>query len=185
MSLLKTLYLAGFALTLSISESYAAGLCERQLKDASESQGVPLGLLYAVALAETGYGGKLAPYAMNIDGKPMLATSRKEALQIFAEAKASGARLIDLGCMQINAHYHSEAFASVSDMFDPARNTAYAAKFLKSLEQKHGSWTKAVAHYHAGPKNPDAQRRYVCKVVGHLVQRGFGIWTREAKASCS
>ena len=77
-----------------------------------------------------------------------------------------GVKLIDLGCMQINHYYHGDKFVSVRAMFDPARNVEYAARFLKELKQREGSWTMAVARYNAGPNNQPAQKRYVCIMVG-------------------
>ena len=52
----------------------------------------------------------------------------------FVQAKGRGAKLIDIGCMQINHHFHSADFHSLGEMFDPARNVEYAANFLKSLK---------------------------------------------------
>ena len=36
---------------------------------AAQSYGIPLGVLYAVGLTETGRGDSLRPYALNIEGK--------------------------------------------------------------------------------------------------------------------
>lgn len=172
-------------LMLSTSDGVTANLCEHHLKAASVTEGVPLGLLYAVALTETGSGGKLSPYAMNVEGKSLVLASRQEALAVYESARKDGRKLIDVGCMQINVYYHQRSFQSVEDMFDPRLNIAFAAKFLKSLENKHGSWTAAVAHYHAGPKNKPAQKRYVCKVLANLVHAGFGQRTPEAETYCN
>jgi soluble lytic murein transglycosylase-like protein len=69
-------------------------------------------------------------------------------------------------------------------MFDPPTNVAYAARFLRQLKAREGSWTMAVARYHAGPDNDPAQKRYVCRVIANLVASGFGAWTTEARAFC-
>jgi soluble lytic murein transglycosylase-like protein len=86
--------------------------------------------------------------------------------------------------MQINHHYHARHFASVEEMLDPAKNVEYGARFLKELYQREGSWTMAVARYHAGPDNDAAQKKYVCRVIANMVATGFGEWTSEAKAFC-
>jgi soluble lytic murein transglycosylase-like protein len=151
---------------------------------ASEKYGVPLGVLYAVGLTETGRKGSLHPYALNIAGKTVFAQSPAEAIAAFQRARKKGIRLIDLGCMQVNHHYHGEAFAGVSEMLVPARNIDYAADFLNKLHVREGSWTMAVARYHAGPDNDPAQKRYVCAVIRNLVATGFGAWTRESRAFC-
>jgi soluble lytic murein transglycosylase-like protein len=151
---------------------------------ASKAHGVPLSMLYAVGLTETGRAGSLQPYALNIEGKAAYGIGLDEALRLFEEARRKGAKLIDLGCMQINHHFHKEHFASVREMFDPARNVDYAARFLKELYRREGTWTLAVARYNAGPKNNPAQKRYVCRVIKNMVATGFGEWTGNARRFC-
>ena len=162
----------------------ANGPCEREMARAARTHGVPLGVLYAVGLSETGRKGVLHPYALNIDGKTVLAADLRSAVAQFREAKHKGAKLVDLGCMQINHRYHGDKFADVEAMFDPARNVDYAARFLKELRARESSWTMAVARYNAGPNNTTAQRRYICSVIGSLVASGFGSWTSGARAYC-
>jgi len=159
-------------------------ICEREMIAASSAENVPLGVLYAVALTETGRKGALHPYALNIEGKAVLASSKQEALAAFWGARRSGKVLIDLGCMQINHHYHGAEFPSVQAMLDPRANVRYAAHFLKALRRQEGSWAMAVARYHAGPDNDPAQKRYICAVIGNLAATGFGSWTPEARSFC-
>jgi len=136
------------ATACSISEAAAKperqpGVCERQMAAAARRHGVPLGFLYAIGLTETGRR-----------------KSREAALEAFRKARAEGKTLIDLGCMQINHHYHGRNFRSPAEMLDPARNVDY------------------------GPKNESAQKRYVCIVIRNLVASGFGRWTPRARAFC-
>jgi soluble lytic murein transglycosylase-like protein len=163
----------------------SARQCEIHLSAASAAEDVPLGLLYAVALTETGSNGVLNPYALNIEGRSFLAQSQSEAFEAFEVARAANKSLIDLGCMQINYHYHRKSFPTVGDMLDPKKNVHYAARILKALKQKHGSWTEAVARYHASPKNKVAQHRYVCKVLTNMVATNFGSWTPESMSYCN
>jgi soluble lytic murein transglycosylase-like protein len=158
--------------------------CEREMTRAAATNGVPLNVLYSVGLTETGRKGELSPYDMNIDGKDVHSLSLAEAITTFARAKAQGAKLIDIGCMQINHRWHGADFASLSEMFDPARNVEYAARFLKNLRAEEGSWTLAVARYNAGPDNPAAERAYVCAVIRNMIASGFGRWTANASALC-
>ena len=102
----------------------------------------------------------------------------------FAAAKTQGARLIDVGCMQINVHFHGGHLGSLAEMFDPAQNVDYAANFLKTLRAQEGNWTLAVARYNAGPGNPAAERTYVCAVIRSMIASGFGRWTANARALC-
>jgi soluble lytic murein transglycosylase-like protein len=159
--------------------------CEREIAAAAQKYQIPLAVFYAVGLNESGgTNGRLAPYAMNIDGRPSLNANLDQALQSFRQAQARGARMIDIGCMQINQHYHGEHFASVEEMFDPPKNIDYAARFLRDLKAREKSWTMAVARYNAGPNNDPAQKRYVCDVIRKMVASGFGAWTDNARAFC-
>jgi len=161
-----------------------ANLCESQMVAAASRHQVPLGVLYAVGMTETGRKGSLQPYALNIEGRAVFAKSEEDAIAQFEKARKRGAVLIDLGCMQINHHFHGDRFASLHAMLDPAANVEYAARFLKRLRAREGSWTMAVARYHAGPNNNPAQKRYVCAVIANLVASGFGAWTPESRKFC-
>ena len=158
--------------------------CEHEIARAAAHYDIPLAVFYAVGLNETGWKGRLQPYSMNIDGRAVANASLAEALARFNAAKASGARMIDIGCMQINHHYHAARFGSIEAMFDPALNVDYAARFLRELKQREGSWTMAVARYNAGPNNNPAQKVYVCGVLTKMVASGFGAWTESAKEFC-
>lgn len=184
MRLLLILALAAFTSSLAEPALSAGNVCEREMATAAKKYGVPLGMLYAVGLTESGHKESLQPHAMNIEGRPYFATSLADAIRAYDEATAGGAKMIDIGCMQINHYFHGEKFASVQAMFDPHQNVDYAARFLKGLRAQEGSWTLAVARYHAGPNNNPAQKQYVCTVITNMVATGFGSWTREAKAFC-
>ncbi len=176
-------------LAIAVSSAAPAGaegplMCEREMTRAAALNGVPLNVLYSVGLTETGRKGELSPYDMNVDGRDVHSATLAEAMARFARAKARGAKLIDIGCMQINHHWHGADFASLSEMFDPQRNVDYAAKFLKTLRAEEGSWTLAVARYNAGPDNPVAERAYVCAVIRNMIASGFGRWTANASALC-
>lgn len=167
-----------------VPASGAGDACEAEILHAAQRYGVPAGILYAVGLAETGRKGSLHAYALNIEGRAVFASSAQEALREFEAARRGGAKLIDLGCMQINHHYHAGRFDSVRQMLDPRRNVDYAARFLVELKRRHGTWSMAVARYHAGPDNDPAQKRYICRVIANLVATGFGSWTPDARTFC-
>ena len=184
----RSIWLA--ATLFSCSSSFVAasdtrlGICEREMAAVAERQRIPLGVLYAVALTETGRKGRLHPYALNVEGKSIFASSPADAMGEFRRARRLGKKLIDLGCMQVNHHYHGNRFASVEEMLDPVKNVTYAAQFLIELHRREGSWTMAVARYHAGPNNNPAQKRYICAVIRNLVATGFGRWTSGARSFC-
>ncbi len=180
MPILSALVLASFTSDASAS----AGACEQEIQAAAHKYGVPEGILYSVGLTETGRKGSLYAYAMNVEGKAYYPASRQEALGVFEAARREGRKLIDVGCMQINHHFHGENFSSAAEMFEPRRNVEYAAKFLRNLHNRHETWTMAVARYHAGPNNDPAQKKYVCRVISNLVATGYGKWTVNAKQFC-
>ncbi|MDB5525948.1 MAG: lytic transglycosylase [Rhizobium sp.] len=174
------------ALAISISDASAStGVCEREISAAALKYKIPEGILYSVGLTETGRKGSLQPWSLNVEGKAYFARSPAEAVETFDLAERQGAKLIDLGCMQINHHYHGEHFRGVAEMLEPRKNVEYAAKFLAQLHAKHVTWTMAVARYHAGPNNNPAQKQYVCRVISNLVATGYGKWTPEAYAFCN
>lgn len=170
---------------LQVKASASTNACETEILRAADRYGIPAGILYAVGLTETGKKGSLQPNALNIEGKAVFPKSRGEALAAFAAAQQQGKKLIDLGCMQVNHHYHSEHFRSVNDMLDPHKNVDYAARFLASLHARHTTWSMAVARYHAGPDNDPAQKIYVCRVIANMVAVGFGKWTSNARTFCN
>jgi soluble lytic murein transglycosylase-like protein len=166
-------------------QAFAANACERHIVSAAARYDIPPAILYAVGLTETGRKGSLYPYALNIEGRSVFPRSAAEALIEFDRARSKGTKLIDLGCMQINHHYHGDQFRSPREMLDPAKNVDYAARFLKKLHGQHETWSMAVARYHAGPDNNPAQKRYICRVIANLVATGFGRWTPQARNFCA
>ncbi|MFC4315561.1 transglycosylase SLT domain-containing protein [Rhizobium alvei] len=175
---------ASIAATFTSEAKASTGICEREISAAAIKYRIPEGILYSVGLTETGRKGSLQPWALNVEGKALFTGSATEAVSEFEQARLRGAKLIDLGCMQINHHFHGENFRSVEEMLEPRRNVEYAAKFLAQLHAKHVTWTMAVARYHAGPNNDPAQKRYVCRVIANLVATGYGQWTPAASDFC-
>ena len=53
-------------------------------------------------------------------------------------------------------------FKKISDMLAIEPNVSYAASFLLQLKNKHGSWNKAIKHYHSS--DPNKNRPYLIKV---------------------
>src|SRR5690606_39003935 len=140
---------AGLLIAIAAAASISSGtgaaasggsVCEGEITRAAATYGVPVGVLYAVGLTETGRRGSMQPYAMNIHGTAYFAPDARAAVRRFHEARREGMKLIDLGCMQINHHYHSDRFPSLESMLDPRRNVEYAARFLKELKDREGTW---------------------------------------------
>ena len=70
--------------------------CEREMARASQQHGIPLGILYAVGLTETGRRGALYPYALGAEGQTVFAKDMNDAIANFEAMRAKGIKLIDL-----------------------------------------------------------------------------------------
>lgn len=128
-------------------------VCVREILRAQLRHSIPDNILLGIGLQEAGIrrNGRLTvwPWAVNAEGEGRLFDSRDSALDWVAGAQAEGISSIDVGCMQVNLHWHPEAFGSVAEGFDPARNVDYAARFLKRLHAKTGDWELAAGSYHS------------------------------------
>ncbi len=139
-----------------------AEICERVAVLASRQTGVPLDVLRAISLTETGRVRKKAlqpwPWTVNMEGKGhWFETSDDARAFVFKEFKR-GARSFDVGCFQINYKWHGDNFASIDQMFDPVANATYAAGLLRDLHSETGSWSKAAGAYHS--RTPEYATRY-------------------------
>jgi hypothetical protein len=135
------------------SAEAGAQICERAIIAGARRAGLPQDVLHAISLTETGRarGGRLRPYpwAINREGKGFWFGSREEALAFARASVAAGRRSFDVGCFQINYHWHGANFASLEAMFDPDTGADYAAAFLKSLYAERGNWSAAAGAYHS------------------------------------
>jgi len=89
------------------------------------------------------------PWTVYAEGRGRYLPSKAAAIKEVETLKAKGVKNIDVGCMQINLHYHPDAFSDLEAALDPKENTLYAAKLLKSLREESRSWNIAIAHYHS------------------------------------
>lgn len=139
------------------------GLCLEAARRAAAEEGVPLQVLLAVTLTETGRerDGRLTPWpwALNEAGESRWFDSRDQALDHLALVLASGATNVDVGCFQLNYRWHGQAFASLEDMIDPRANATYAARLLKGLAQDGQDWIAAVGQYHS--QTPEYAETYL------------------------
>ena len=133
----------------------APASCQPAIDDAQARQGLPSGLLSAVALVESGRPDPRSgvirpwPWTINVEGAGFFFPSKPRAIAAVQALLASGFRSIDVGCLQVNLMYHPAAFANLEQAFDPMANARYAARFLDALYDRSQNWTKAVADYHS------------------------------------
>jgi len=132
---------------------------KKYIDSVEQKNRIPKGLLSAIAGVESDFN----PYAVNIAGKTVIASNQDEAAKTIRTALNQGIINIDIGIAQINYRWHKDNFRDIEEMINPATNIEYAAKLLSSLFKQHGTWHKAIRHYHSA--NPDHHKRYSRKVV--------------------
>lgn len=154
--------LASVAATAASSETDSSVICDQVAAEASRRTGVPISVLQAISLTETGHkrGGAFRPWpwTVNMEGKGVWFETEDEARTYVYKEYKRGARSFDIGCFQINFKWHGKAFRSIEEMFDPLANALYAASFLTELYAEQGSWGKAAGAYHS--RTPKYANRY-------------------------
>ncbi len=165
-----------FALALLASRPTAAGgfspavgdICRAEARAAEKSLQLPKMILSAISLAESGRWHKTEkdsfpwPWTVTSGPKSYYFADKQSAVATVRRMQRDGIRNIDVGCMQINLHYHPEAFASLEDAFDPTANATYAADFLKRLFKDSRSWHRAIGRCHSS--TPERAAGYRDKV---------------------
>lgn len=140
-------------------------------------QGIPSGLLQAIALTESGRwqpdrAGDSAvsawPWTVTNGADGQYFPSRAAAMSHVLKLQAAGETNIDVGCMQINLAFHPDAFDNLNEAFTPEVNIAYAAGFLMALKSEGRSWHEAARHYHS--KTPHLAARYGAKLARNLAE---------------
>ena len=153
----------------SAAQQDLSQVCERAAVEAAAGSGVPVSVLKAISLTETGRerGGQIRPWpwTVNMEGKGVWFDSREAALSYVYEHYKRGARSFDVGCFQINYKWHHQHFASIEAMFDPSANAGYAAEFLLSLHGESGDWEAAAGAYHS--RTPEYANRYKAKFAAY------------------
>lgn len=137
-------------------------LCESAAATAARETGVPPDVLLAISLTETGreQDGRLRPWpwTANAEGRGYWFDSRDAALAFARRLVARGQDLFDLGCFQINWHWHGDRFRQPEDLLDPLTAARYAARLLAALHDEYGSWEGAAGAYHS--RDPVHAERY-------------------------
>ena len=141
-------------------------LCENTIESVELQTDIPKGLLLGIGKAEAirKINNKyiIWPWTINHAGKSLFFDNKEQMKNyVFKNLKRKNFN-IDVGCMQINIKWHKNNFKKISDMFEVNPNISYAASFLKQLKNKHGSWDKAIKHYHSS--DPKKNNPYLIKV---------------------
>lgn len=144
--------------------------CDQAASRASQQSQVPLDVLRAITRTETGHvrNGQFSPWpwTVNMEGKGVWFETAELARAYVYKHYKTGARSFDVGCFQLNHKWHSQAFSSLEEMFDPLANATYAAGFLAQLYAEFGNWDEAVGAYHS--RTPKFAQTYKKTVATHL-----------------
>ena len=141
-------------------------LCENTIESIELQTDIPKGLLLGIgkteAIRKINNKYIIWPWTINHAGKSLFFDTKKQMTNyVFKNLKRNDFN-IDVGCMQINIKWHKYNFKKITDMFEVNPNISYAASFLKQLKNKHGSWDKAIKHYHSS--DPKKNNPYLMKV---------------------
>ena len=164
--LIATVLFFGLAAAASVSaQPDPAEICDQAALRISEETQVPLDVLRAITRTETGRQRRNTlqpwPWTVNMEGTGVWFDTEDQARVYVFEHFKNGARSFDVGCFQINYKWHSQAFNSIDEMFDPVINARYAANFLAQLHGELGTWDKAAGAYHS--RTQKYAKRYVAR----------------------
>lgn len=158
------------ALSIALWSAPAAAapeLCEQAARQAAAETGVPADLMQAIALAESGRArdGRLRPWpwTANLEGRGHWFDSRAELVAFAEGAVAVGRTSVDIGCFQINWHWHGQHFVRPGDLSDPLTGARHAAGYLLQLRDEFGGWDAAAGAYHS--RDPERAARYAARVA--------------------
>jgi hypothetical protein len=156
-----------------------SGYCASALQQAERRYHLPHALLSAIAKAESGRpitspaDIRPWPWTIDADGTGLFFGSKAAAVAWMHEHGAHSS-FVDVGCMQVDLHYHPIAFASMDEAFDPAANADYAARLLVDLYRGEAgsSWDVAVGLYHSHTAWLAAEYRDRVAMIGADVLHG-------------
>ncbi len=143
----------------------SADVCEWAAQQAAQESGVPVDILGALTLTETGrrLDGLVRPWAWsaNAEGEGTWFDDPASAITFAEDRVAQGRTNLDIGCFQLNYRWHGENFSSVAQMFDPLENARYAARFVSQLHAEMGDWRAAAGAFHS--RTPAYAQRYLAR----------------------
>ncbi len=164
-SLLSVLWIITSLSTVSV---VSASEIPRGFYEVADAEGVPVKLLYAIALNEsqtkTNFNRRVPwVYTLNHKGKGFYFKTSEDLKSKILALLAKGETLFDVGIAQVNYHWHRQNFKTIDEMINPRTNLIYASRYLKSHYEQTGNWWIAVGKYHS-PGNKKHALNYYRKV---------------------
>ncbi|WP_275286838.1 transglycosylase SLT domain-containing protein [Halomonas elongata] len=147
---------------------------------ASEDNGIPPEVLYAVAMTESKMSLEHTvrpwPWTLNVGGKGYRYDTRNEACSAL-RSFLQQTRVVDVGIAQMNVRWQTQVFgpgkrfADPCAGLDPYANLDEAAKVIRQHYDASGDWVVAAGRYHR-PAGGAPAARYRRKVREELAQLG-------------
>jgi hypothetical protein len=131
---------------------------------------IPVGLLYAIALAESGKTIEAInhrrpwPWTLNIAGHGVYFRTRMEAWRALDQALRAGQDSVDIGLMQINWHFHRQRLGNSWLALEPNHNLTVGADILRDCYKRRRDWWASIGCYHA-PSDSHRARQYRNRVA--------------------
>ncbi|WP_342632808.1 lytic transglycosylase domain-containing protein [Marinobacter alkaliphilus] len=168
------LFLVASGLALVTMSSSASEALKGTIWETANLHGVPIELLYAVALQESRLLSRgLArpdPYVIRDGATIYRPKTFHEAREILSELLVEGRvderlRQIDVGMLQINLYWHKHRIEEFDELLIPAINIAIGSEILsEALNSSASSIEIQVGRYHSW--TPDLARNYGKSVIG-------------------
>lgn len=173
LALILALLFAGRAVAAPSAE-----VCEWAAQQAAQELGVPMDIMGALTLTETGrrMDGVVRPWAWsaNSEGEGTWFDDPQSAIAFAQDRVDQGRTNLDIGCFQLNYRWHGENFTGVAQMFDPLENARYAARFVSQLYSEMGDWRAAAGAFHSRTQaNAQKYLRRFDELHAMLRNRGF------------
>ena len=163
----------------SVWAAQQSGLCAVALRQAERRYHLPSALLVSIARAESGRpitsltDIRPWPWTIDADGSGLFLDSKAAAIA-WLRQQAPHHSFVDVGCVQVDLHYHPDAFSTLDEALDPAANADYAARLLVDLYRGEagGSWDTVVGLYHSHSSLLAAEYRDRDALIGADVLHG-------------
>ena len=160
----KISFLAIFLLFSSLGVNASGKVSHPLIEKIALEERIPVKLLKSIAYVESGFH----PWTLNVQGQPYFFPTRQTAEQFLETVIKKGVTNIDIGCGQINWHFHRKNFQHPRELLSPEICLRYAARLLRQHSVKTRSWMKAALLYHSRDKL--RQSVYRKRLINYLTQ---------------
>ncbi|MFH0267341.1 transglycosylase SLT domain-containing protein [Vibrio rumoiensis] len=127
-------------------------------KKMSKQHGVPVDVLYALAMTESNTrmrDGSYSPwpYTINIDFKGYRYQSYADLVRQSRSLLKQGRKSFDVGFFQVNWKWNGHRTKSIELLANPYENARVASEIMKEHYATYGNWVVAAGRYHNPANN--------------------------------